>query len=133
MAQRIEERVRERVAAALDSEEVQKKIEARLREERTALEQKVAPCVMLSFDIAGSLLPVNHRRAQLQGGAKSLGVRSAQPLSRRWLAGSSSLVSRNVPTTHDTIMSELALLSPGLHGLCVCLLNVAIVVLEPWS
>ncbi len=41
MAQRIEERVRERVAMALDSEEVQKKVEARLREERTALEQKV--------------------------------------------------------------------------------------------
>ena len=41
MAQRIEERVRERVAAALDSEEVQKQIEARLREERAALEQKV--------------------------------------------------------------------------------------------
>ena len=43
MAQRIEERVRERVAAALDSEEVQKQIEARLREERAALEQKVTP------------------------------------------------------------------------------------------
>lgn len=43
MAQRIEERVRERVAAALESEEVQKQIEARLREERAALEQKVTP------------------------------------------------------------------------------------------
>lgn len=43
MAQRIEERVRERVAAALDSAEVQKQIEARLREERAALEQKVTP------------------------------------------------------------------------------------------
>lgn len=41
MAQRIEERVRERVAAALESEEVQKQIEARLKDERTALEQKV--------------------------------------------------------------------------------------------
>ena len=38
-----EERVRERVAAALESAEVQKQIEARLREERAALEQKVAP------------------------------------------------------------------------------------------
>jgi hypothetical protein len=133
MAQRIEERVRERVAAALDSEEVQKKIEARLREERTALEQKVAPCVMLSFDIASSFLPANHRRAQLHGGARNLGVRSAQLLSRRWLAGSCSIISRNLPTKHDTIMSQLSPLSPGLPGLCVCLLNVAIVVLEPWS
>ena len=41
MAKRIEERVRERVAQALESEEVQKQIEARLKEERTALEQKV--------------------------------------------------------------------------------------------
>ena len=74
MAQRIEERVRERVAAALDSEEVQKKIEARLREERTALEQKVVPCGMLSFGFASSLLPANHRRAQLHGGARKLGA-----------------------------------------------------------
>ena len=44
MAQRIEERVRKRVAAALESEGVQKQIEARLREERAALEQKVKPC-----------------------------------------------------------------------------------------
>ena len=45
MAQRIEERVRERCAAALESAEVQKQIEARLREERAALEQKVTPSV----------------------------------------------------------------------------------------
>ena len=124
MAQRIEERVRERVAAALDSEEVQKKIEARLREERTALEQKVAPCGMLSFDIASSLLPTNHSQAQLHGSARIWAhacVRSAQPLSRRWPAGSCSLVSRILPTRHDTIMSQLVSpLSPGLHVLCVC-------------
>ena len=42
MAQRIEERVRERVEAAMASDEVQQRIEARLREERAALEQKVA-------------------------------------------------------------------------------------------
>jgi hypothetical protein len=41
MAQRIEQRVRERVEAAMKSEEVQKQIELRLREERAALEQKV--------------------------------------------------------------------------------------------
>ena len=52
MAQRIEERVRERVAAALESEEVQKQIEARLREERAALEQKVtsALCAIYAQD-----------------------------------------------------------------------------------
>lgn len=52
MAQRIEERVRERVAAALESEEVQKQIEARLREERAALEQKVTPdiCAVAAQD-----------------------------------------------------------------------------------
>ena len=41
MAQRVEERVRERVEAAMASPEVQARIEARLREERAALEQKV--------------------------------------------------------------------------------------------
>ena len=80
MAQRIEERVRERVATALDSEEVQKKIEARLREERTALEQKVVPFVMLSSDIASSLMTANHRRAQLHGRARNLGVRLREEL-----------------------------------------------------
>ena len=124
MAQRIEERVRERVAAALDSEEVQKKIEARLREERTALEQKVAPCGVLSFDIASSLLPVNLSRLnsmEVQEIWVHACVRSAQPLSRRWLAGSCSLVSRILPTRHDTIMSQLVSpLSPGLHVLCLC-------------
>lgn len=40
MAQRIEERVRERVDATMQSEAVQRQIEARLREERAALEQK---------------------------------------------------------------------------------------------
>jgi hypothetical protein len=40
MAQRVEERVRARVEAALGSPEVQARVEARLLEERTALEQK---------------------------------------------------------------------------------------------
>ena len=40
MAQRIEERVRERVEATMQTEAVQRQIEARLREERAALEQK---------------------------------------------------------------------------------------------
>lgn len=46
MALRIEAEVRIRVAAAMASPEVQARIEARLREERTALEQKarVATC-----------------------------------------------------------------------------------------
>ena len=46
MALRIEAEVRIRVAAAIASPEVQARIEARLREERTALEQKarVATC-----------------------------------------------------------------------------------------
>ncbi len=43
MAQRIEERVRERVEAAMQSEDVLRQIEARLREERAALEQKAHP------------------------------------------------------------------------------------------
>lgn len=43
MAQRIEERVRERVDTAMQSEGVLKQIEARLREERAALEQKARP------------------------------------------------------------------------------------------
>ena len=41
MARRIEAAVQERVEAAMASELVQKRIEARLREERAALEQKV--------------------------------------------------------------------------------------------
>ena len=41
MAQRIEERVRQRVEEQLKTPEVQQQIELRLREERTALEQKV--------------------------------------------------------------------------------------------
>lgn len=41
MAERIAAKVKERVEAAMNSEEVQKTIEARLIEERAKLEQKV--------------------------------------------------------------------------------------------
>lgn len=42
MAQRVEERVRARVEEAMASEEVQRQIAARLKEERAQLEQKVS-------------------------------------------------------------------------------------------
>ena len=44
MAARVAAKVTERVEAAMKSEEIQKTIEARLREERANLEQKVTAC-----------------------------------------------------------------------------------------
>lgn len=51
MAQRIEERVRERLEEAMKSEDVQRQIEARLREERAALEQKASHSVLKFFTV----------------------------------------------------------------------------------
>lgn len=65
MAARIAAKVKERVAAAMESEEVQKTIEARLIEERAKLEEKVrnllptnlsTNCLCMSGDPGGEVL-----------------------------------------------------------------------------
>jgi Arginine and glutamate-rich 1 len=52
MAARVEERVRARVEEAMASDEVQKQIAARLKEERAQLEQKVPLPIILKVGAA---------------------------------------------------------------------------------